>query len=698
MIKVLSKETIDKIAAGEVVERPMSIVKELLENSIDSGATSITAEIKDGGISLIRVTDNGCGINRDEVRTAFLRHATGKIEDAEDLGRIMTLGFRGEALSSIAAVCRCEIITKTAEAVTAVRYIIDGGTEQSFEDVGAPDGTTMLVRDIFYNTPARRKFLKTASTEAAHISDLVEKLALSHGDIAFRLIINGQTRLQTAGNSDLKAVIYSIYGRQIASAVLPVDMQRDGISVTGYIGKPEISRPNRNYENYFVNGRYIKSNTIAKAIEDAYEDRMMSRQFPFALLMISIDPTTIDVNVHPTKMDVRFSEPMAVYDAVKRAVRLTLQDGLVVPRQRLESNVREHARTGGGVSRGAGIEDGKSACEANVFVRHREAYTSQSGMSDGAGATDAAHDSKAATGETAASGLTYEHSTADGMAAARMTAGGTSGLYAEMLAAENSIRLGQDIKLVQNADPGKDTRLGQDSKQSLDVSLQTGSAYTAESYHSEVKRAQQMRMELKQSSDEDEQIPGYRYIGQVFDTYLIIQMDERMYIIDQHAAHEKIYYEKFLSQYKQSEVVSQMVDPPMIVTLSDVEAQAVQDNMELLASMGYEIEPFGAKEYAVRSIPAMLPSLPKDELLLELINGLVSQTDIDRAAQAILEKTATMACKAAIKANHTVDAAEADALLKALFRCDNPFNCPHGRPTMIEFTEADMEKRFRRVL
>ena len=669
MIKVLSKETIDKIAAGEVVERPMSIVKELLENSIDSGATSITAEIKDGGISLIRVTDNGCGINRDEVRTAFLRHATGKIEDAEDLGRIMTLGFRGEALSSIAAVCRCEIITKTAEAVTAVRYIIDGGTEQSFEDVGAPDGTTMLVRDIFYNTPARRKFLKTASTEAAHISDLVEKLALSHGDIAFRLIINGQTRLQTAGNSDLKAVIYSIYGRQIASAVLPVDMQRDGISVTGYIGKPEISRPNRNYENYFVNGRYIKSNTIAKAIEDAYEDRMMSRQFPFALLMISIDPTTIDVNVHPTKMDVRFSEPMAVYDAIKRAVRLTLQDGLVVPRQRLESNVRELARTGGDVSQGAGIEDGKSACEANASGGHGETYTSQGGMSDGVGATDAAHDSKAATG-----------------------------LYTEMLAAENSIRLGQDIRLVQNADPGKDTRLGQDSKQSLDVSLQTGSAYTAEAYHSEVKRAQQMRMELKQSSDEDEQIPGYRYIGQVFDTYLIIQMDERMYIIDQHAAHEKIYYEKFLSQYKQSEVVSQMVDPPMIVTLSDVEAQAVQDNMELLASMGYEIEPFGAKEYAVRSIPAMLPSLPKDELLLELINGLVSQTDIDRAAQAILEKTATMACKAAIKANHTVDAAEADVLLKALFRCDNPFNCPHGRPTMIEFTEADMEKRFRRVL
>ncbi len=601
MIKVLSKETIDKIAAGEVVERPMSIVKELLENSIDSGATSITAEIKDGGISLIRVTDNGCGISKNEVRTAFLRHATGKIEDAGDLGHIMTLGFRGEALSSIAAVCRCEIITKTADAVTAARYIIEGGIEQSLDDVGAPDGTTMLVRDVFYNTPARRKFLKTAATEAAHISELVEKLALSHSDIAFRLIVNGQVRLQTSGNSDLRAVIYSIYGRQIASAVLLVDMQKGGISISGYIGKPEISRPNRNYENYFVNGRYIKSNTIARAIEDAYEDRMMSRQFPFALLMISTDPTTIDVNVHPTKMDVRFSEPMAVYDAVKAAVRLTLQDGLVVPRQRLP-------------------EDG--------------------GAEKNSTPSNSRHD------------------------------------YTQMLAAGNSIRLGQDIELGEHAAFGK----------------------AAESYHSDVKRAQQLRMDLNHGPDEQEQMPGYRYIGQVFDTYLIIQMDDKMYIIDQHAAHEKIYYERFLAQYRQSGVVSQMVDPPMIVTLSDVEAQAVQDHEELLTSMGYEIEPFGAKEYAVRSIPGMLPSLPKDELLLELINGLVSQTDIERAAQAVLEKTATMACKAAIKANHTVDAAEADVLLRALFRCDNPFNCPHGRPTMIEFTETDMEKRFRRVL
>ena len=624
MIKVLGKDTIDKIAAGEVVERPMSIVKELLENSIDSGASAITAEIKDGGISLIRVTDNGSGINKDEVKTAFLRHATGKIDDAEDLGHIMTLGFRGEALSSIAAVCRCEIITKTPEAVTAVRYIIEGGIEHSFEEIGAPDGTTMLVRDIFYNTPARRKFLKTASTEAAHIADLVEKLALSHSDIAFRLIINNQTRLQTSGDSNLKAVIYAIYGRDIASAILPVHEERDGICISGYIGKPEISRPNRNYENYFVNGRYIKSNTIAKAIEDAYEDRMMSRQFPFALLTMTIDPSAIDVNVHPTKMDVRFSDPMRVYDSVKRAVRMTLQSGMVVPRQRLQDSL-------------AGTQ---SSVPNDV--------------------------------RSAASAPSAGHPGAD-----RFNISPGTALHAQQPVFSEDRILYEDALAAQPA-----TRLGQDS------------SYSAEVYHENIRRGEQLSLDL----GEQRQTPAYTYIGQVFDTYIIIQMCDKMYIIDQHAAHEKIYYERFLAQYSKNSVVSQMLDPPMIVTLTDIEKQTVADHEELLLSMGYELEPFGEREYAIRSIPGMLPSVPKDELLLELIDALTAETDIKQASQAILERTATMACKAAIKGNHEVSPSEAKELLNELFLCDNPFNCPHGRPTMIEFTEADMEKRFKRVL
>ena len=624
MIKVLGKDTIDKIAAGEVVERPMSIVKELLENSIDSGASAITAEIKDGGISLIRVTDNGSGINKDEVKTAFLRHATGKIDDAEDLGHIMTLGFRGEALSSIAAVCRCEIITKTPEAVTAVRYIIEGGIEHSFEEIGAPDGTTMLVRDIFYNTPARRKFLKTASTEAAHIADLVEKLALSHSDIAFRLIINNQTRLQTSGDSNLKAVIYAIYGRDIASAILPVHEERDGICISGYIGKPEISRPNRNYENYFVNGRYIKSNTIAKAIEDAYEDRMMSRQFPFALLTMTIDPSAIDVNVHPTKMDVRFSDPMRVYDSVKRAVRMTLQSGMVVPRQRLQ--------------------DSLAGTQSSVPNDVRAAASAPSSGYPGADR--------------------FNISPGTALHAHQPVFSEDRILYEDALAAQPTTRLGQD------------------------------SSYSAEVYHENIRRGEQLSLDL----GEQRQTPAYTYIGQVFDTYIIIQMCDKMYIIDQHAAHEKIYYERFLAQYSKNSVVSQMLDPPMIVTLTDIEKQTVADHEELLLSMGYELEPFGEREYAIRSIPGMLPSVPKDELLLELIDALTAETDIKQASQAILERTATMACKAAIKGNHEVSPSEAKELLNELFLCDNPFNCPHGRPTMIEFTEADMEKRFKRVL
>jgi DNA mismatch repair protein MutL len=632
MIKVLSKETIDKIAAGEVVERPMSIVKELLENSIDSGATSINVEIKDGGISLIRVTDNGSGINHDEVRTAFLRHATGKIEDAEDLGHIMTLGFRGEALSSISAVCRCEIITKTRDELTAVRYIIEGGTEKSFEEIGAPDGTTMLVRDVFYNTPARRKFLKTASTEAAHITDLVEKLAMSHSGIAFKLIVNGQMRLQTTGSSDLQAVIYSIYGKSIAAAVIPVELEQDGIRISGYIGKPEISRPNRNYENYFVNGRYIKSNTVARAIEDAYEDRMMSRQFPFAMLILSIDPSTIDVNVHPTKMDVRFSEPMKVYDVIKKAVSTALKGGLVVPRQTV------------------GEKTGAAAVAEHT----------------GTAAVHVQYDMPASIG--------------------------TPGAFkvSDPASVQNS-----SLYTYRPAEPFEINRHTLESPSTPPVKqAETDDAHTAESYHTAVKRGEQLSLDLQEGN----RGPAYTYIGQVFDTYIIIQMDDKMYMIDQHAAHEKVYYERFLAQYQASGITSQMVDPPMVVTLTDVEGRAVDDNADFLASMGYEIEAFGGNEYAVRAIPDILPSVPKEELLLEMIDGMVSGTGQQKTAQVILERTATMACKAAIKGNHAIDRSEADALLKELFRCDNPFNCPHGRPTMIEFTKADMEKRFRRIL
>lgn len=596
MIKVLSKETIDKIAAGEVIERPASVVKELTENSIDAGADSITVEIKNGGIDLIRVTDNGHGINCDEVRTAFLRHATGKISDADDLMSIHSLGFRGEALSSISAVTRTEIITKTRDSITAVRYRIEGGVEISYEEIGAPDGTTIITRDLFYNVPARRKFLKTAITEGSHISELIEKLALSHPYISFRLINNGQTKLYTSGNGSLKEIIYSIYGRDITSSLIEVDYQSDILSISGMIGKPEVSRPNRNFENYFVNGRYIRSSVISKAIEDGYEERLMQHQFPFAVLIMEISPDTMDVNVHPTKMDVRFSKPYEVYEEVNKAVKEALAQNVLVPHASLE----------------------KDGSYKNDMV-----MTSNDQPSAGA--------------------------------------------------------------LLRNV-PGV-PRPAEPFEKNRTTMMPV----------SPLPEVQQVQMSFDGSELTKEPDPVFRLVGQVFSTYWIIEYDSKMYILDQHAAHEKIYYERLLKQYRSGGGASQLIDPPFIITLTDTEADALSSNIGDFTSAGYEIEHFGGNEYAVRAVPDRLPSIDKAELLKEMIAEYAVEGG-HRDVLHILEKTASMACKAAIKGGQRISYSEADILIRELLRCDNPYCCPHGRPTMIEFTQADLEKKFKRIV
>ncbi|MDO4938779.1 MAG: DNA mismatch repair endonuclease MutL [Lachnospiraceae bacterium] len=593
MIKVLSKETIDKIAAGEVIERPSSVVKELVENSVDAGANIITVEIKNGGTDLIRVTDNGHGINCEEVRTAFLRHATGKISDAEDLMAIHTLGFRGEALSSIAAVTRTEIITKTQDQLTAVRYRIEGGEELSYEEIGAPDGTTIVARDLFYNVPARKKFLKTAITEASHITDLIEKFALSHPFISFRYINNGQTKLYTSGNGEIKDIIYQIYGRDITNSLIDTEYCSDNISVKGLIGKPEVSRPNRNFENYFVNGRYIKSTVIAKAIEDAYEERLMQHQFPFSVLIIDISPDAMDVNVHPTKMDVRFSAPFEVYDEVSKAVKSALNEHILIPYASPDPEEK--------VISGIDTETEKNTLKLNS--RPAEAFETK-----------------------------------------------------------------REMPLPVKPDWTESENKAAPSQLSFDKSDFAAS-----------------------------QKPFYRLIGQVFSTYWIIEYDSRMLIMDQHAAHEKIYYERLIKQYRKANVSSQMINPPCIITLSDTEAAALYENINDFSSVGYEIEHFGGNEYAVRAVPDNLPSINKAELLKEMISGYAEEVG-HKDALLILEKTASMACKAAVKGGQRLSFAEADILVKELLECDNPYCCPHGRPTMIEFSLADLEKKFKRIV
>lgn len=578
MIKVLSKDTIDKIAAGEVIERPSSVVKELVENSIDAGATSISVEIKNGGIDLIRVTDNGHGIDCTEVRTAFLRHATGKITDSDDLLSIHTLGFRGEALSSIAAVTRTEIITKTNNHVTAIRYCIDGGKEISYEEIGAPDGTTIIVRDLFYNVPARKKFLKTSATEGSHVADLIEKLSLSHPNISFRLISNGQTKLFTSGNGKLTDIVYQLYGRDITGALINIDYLSDKMTINGVIGKPEISRPNRNFENYFVNGRYIKSSIISKAIEDAYEERMMQHQFPFAILIIETNPECMDVNVHPTKMDVRFSKPYEIYDEINKAVKNSIYETNVVPKATLTDTPK-----------------------VNEPIKPQ-------------------------------------------------------------------------IDIVRPQEPFETRR----------------TELKVEPYKVE-------QITFNESSIVLDNTPTFRLIGQIFSTYWLLELENRFYILDQHAAHEKIYYERLVKQQKTNEVTSQILNPPIIVTLSEIESEVLRQNLDEFISVGYEIEHFGGNEYAIRAIPGSLPSVDKAELLKEMITEYTDDVG-KRVTENVLSKTASMACKAAIKGGQNISFAEANILIKELLRCDNPYCCPHGRPTMIEFTKQEIEKKFKRIV
>lgn len=586
MIRKLSKDTIDKIAAGEVVERPMSIVKELVENSLDADSDSITVEIKNGGIDMIRVTDNGCGISCDEVRTAFEAHATSKITDADDLMMLKSLGFRGEALSSIAAVTRCEVITKTSEEVTAVRYLIEGGNEMGYSEIGAPDGTTIITRELFFNVPARKKFLKTGMTEAAHIAELVEKLALSHPDVSFRFINNNQIKLQSSGNGSLKDVIYRIYGRDITGSLIEVNCENERLIIKGFIGKPEVNRPNRNFENYFVNGRYIKSNIISKALEDAYGNRMMQHQFPFAVLIIDTDPAFMDVNVHPTKMEVRFADASAIYDDVLSAVR--------------------------------------SALDKEVLIPHI-------GISDDDKTDIIKFDTKP------------------------------------------SVRPSEPFEKVRSV--AEKTEYRDVVQQNLFTSPREEVSYVAES-------------DLKMR---------YRIIGQVFSTYWILELEDKMFLMDQHAAHEKIYYERLLTQYKKQCVISQNINPPIIVTLTDSEGVAVSNHINDFEKAGYEIEHFGGNEYAIRSIPTSLPSVEKSELFKELISEYVEDVSCGDAIS-ILEKTASMACKAAIKGGQRISYSEAERLADELFKCENPYSCPHGRPTMIEFTKSDLEKKFKRIV
>ena len=645
MISVLDKNTIDKIAAGEVVERPSSIVKELVENAIDSGASAISVEIKDGGISLVRVTDNGGGINKDEIKTAFLRHATSKITKAKDLFNIHTLGFRGEALSSISGIAKCEVISKPSAQLTGVRYVIEGGYEVSFEDVGAPVGTTMIVRDVFFNTPARRKFLKSVTTETAYITDLMEKFMLCNLDVSIRYIVNNQTRLQSSGNGDLKEVIYQIYGREVHKALVEVDHKADDISIKGFIAKPEISRSNRNQLIYFVNGRYVKDKHIIKAIEDGYADRMMQHKYPFAVLMIEINTEIVDVNVHPSKMEIRFSEESYIYEKVKEAIESSLKKAYMI--------------------REAKIDEEKKSSLKRSFERLPEPFE-----------------------KNKLSLLNKDENRS------QITAKETE-TKEEFLKDLTQIDLSEKTNYPQDKIQIDPEIFRYNVNHLLERTLLSDSGKNSEFIE---KYEDKKEPSFEQLDFMDKKASKKRnIIGQIFDTYWIVEFDKSMYIIDQHAAHEKVLYERFLKQLDNEEIASQIISPAGVISLSSIEADAVKKHLASLRKLGFEIEHFGGREYSISAIPTILPSIDKEVWLKELITELL-EVDSAKNTESILEKIASMSCKAAIKGNQRISYEEARILIDELLELDNPYNCPHGRPTVIQMTKTEIEKKFKRII
>ena len=644
-IQVLDQITIDKIAAGEVIERPASIVKELVENAIDAGSTAVTVEIKEGGISFIRITDNGCGIPKEEVPLAFLRHSTSKIRSVEDLTTVASLGFRGEALSSIAAIAQVELITKQRDSVLGTRYQIEGGVEKSIEDAGARDGSTFLIRNIFYNTPARRKFLKTPMTEAGHVNELMIRLALSHPEVSFEFINNGQTKLHTSGNGKLKDTIYNLFGREIAMNLLEVDAEYAGLKVTGYVGKPLISRGNRNYENYFINGRYVKSNIIAKAIEDGYKEFIMQHKYPFTVLHFVVNGADVDVNVHPTKMELRFSNQQQVYNFVFDAIRMAFQEKELIPKMKLPE-----------VKVPVATPSTKSVAQ----VQHT-AHTPSAPIK---------------LQQPAERNLDYFMEK-----------------MKERVASYHSQSSQAEVKNV-----GEVHR----AKEQMDRIRETVNyGKEKEQPKSETPKQEEKAEQLSLFEEKlltKEAVIEHKIIGQLFDTYWLVEFNEQLYIIDQHAAHERVLYEKTLNGMKTREFTSQYLSPPIILNLSMQEEEVLNAHMDNFANIGFEIEPFGGSSYAVRAVPDNLFSIAKKDLLIEMLDGLVDGISTSVAPDLIAEKVASMSCKAAVKGNFRLSRTEVEVLIKELLKLENPYHCPHGRPTIISMTKRDLEKKFKRIV
>ncbi len=720
-IQVLDTVTIDKIAAGEVIERPASVVKELAENAIDAGATAIVVEIRDGGTSLIRIADNGCGIERDEVPRAFLRHSTSKIRSVEDLVHIASLGFRGEALASIAAVAQVELITKTRGQDFGTRYRICGGREVDLEDTGARDGTTFLIQQLFYNVPARRKFLKTPMTEASHVGDLMTRLALSHPEISFQFLNNGQSKLHTSGNGNLKDVIYHVYGRDIASNLLRAQWEAKGMKITGFLGKPIVSRGNRNFENYFINGRYVKNQIVSKAIEDAYKDFSMQHKYPFVVLQMEIDGECVDVNVHPAKMELRFCNQQEVYNQVFAAVSQGLHAEELIPYVELDAP-KEKVGTDSGNLHGAGRSagggqrySGNTGNTGNTRNGQLEAGTegSEEGKRDMAAPGSESRISRPQLPQPEERNLDYfmekmrERVRAYHSQRSSAEVTDRSGIYQPEIQAD---RIRETAEYAKNAKEIYHSKQQPETVQQQNIQISHSELQQPEVTDSgtEAVRQPENRISHSESTQQlnlfDEKLltreakDEYHLIGQVFETYWLVEYRDNLYIIDQHAAHERVLYERTLKGMKTREFTSQMISPPIILDLSMQEADLLNQYMDCFTRIGFEFEEFGQESFAVRSVPDNLFSIAKKELLLQMLDGLSDEVNRNLSPELVDEKVASMSCKAAVKGNMKLSAAEVDTLIGELLTLENPYHCPHGRPTIIAMSRRELEKKFKRIV
>lgn len=674
-IQLLDQKTIDNIAAGEVIERPASVVKELVENAVDANANAITVEIKDGGMTLIRVTDNGIGIPKDQVKTAFLRHATSKIRSVEDLLSVSSLGFRGEALSSISAVAQVELVTKTAESFSGVSYKIYGGEEEAFDDIGAPDGTTFLVKNLFYNTPARRKFLKSATTEAGYVEQMMVHIALSHPEISFKFIHNNKNKIYTSGNGKVKDIIYHIYGRDVAGALIPVEAQNEDVKVTGFVAKPYVSRGNRNYESYFINGRYIKSSIIYKAIEEGYRTFTMKHRYPFVCLDFKINQELLDVNVHPTKMEIRFRNGREIYELVVDTVReALLQKNLVQDVLRETPKKKELSKTKE-VKKPEPFEVNRRKEEVQKMDRSMESSVQLKQNQTNQQGQGMQQVEKPSVAAKAAVVKTLEHK-----------------------AEQQAIK---EMQPEQQSHPVKKPQTASESSKNAKKPTYAGLNYNTQKKEFPQYKTDELssnQMTLREDPVFSVQARSDRKIlGQLFKTYWLIEYEDQLFIMDQHAAHEKVNYERLMKNFKEKEIYSQRLEPPMVVTVSMMEAEALTRYKDAFAGLGFTIESFGGNEYCIREVPANLYGIGERDLFMELLDA-VSQENGTLDTEVIASKIATMACKMSIKGNQKVSLMEVEHLLDELMELENPYQCPHGRPTIIKMSKYEIDKKFKRIV